>query len=105
MKLTFEQKEAMAEKLIKLEQIVNQQRTQLDSLPNGRKPFTTSYRNGKTESAGNQPVAGKTAILRTCREIKVANPSLTSGMYWVDPDGQGIGDNPVYAYCDMSTGT
>lgn len=25
-------------------------------------------------------------------------------MYWIDPDGQGIGDNPISVYCDMTTG-
>ncbi|XP_059351518.1 uncharacterized protein LOC130694059 isoform X2 [Daphnia carinata] len=41
------------------------------------------------------------AILRTCHEINVANPSYPSGMYWIDPDGQGIGDPPIHVYCDM----
>jgi hypothetical protein len=26
-------------------------------------------------------------------------------MQWIDPDGQGIGDDPIYVYCDMTTGT
>ncbi len=47
---------------------------------------------------------GKSFILRTCRETRAADPSLTSGMYWIDPDGQGIGDDPIYVYCDMATG-
>ena len=47
----------------------------------------------------------KSAILaRTCREVRAADPSLTSGMYWIDPDGQGIGDDPIYVYCDMTIG-
>ncbi|XP_057373186.1 uncharacterized protein LOC130694058 [Daphnia carinata] len=41
------------------------------------------------------------AILRTCHEINIANPSYPSGMYWIDPDGQGIGDPPIHVYCDM----
>jgi hypothetical protein len=41
---------------------------------------------------------------RTCRELKAMNPSFVSGMQWIDPDGQGIGDDPIYVYCDMSTG-
>jgi hypothetical protein len=41
---------------------------------------------------------------RTCREARAANPSLSSGMYWIDPDGQGVGDDPIYVYCDMAKG-
>jgi hypothetical protein len=25
-------------------------------------------------------------------------------MYWIDPDGQGVGDAPISVFCDMSTG-
>jgi hypothetical protein len=49
--------------------------------------------------------SGKSAsIQRTCREVRLANPSLTSGMHWIDPDGQGVGDDPIFVYCDMATG-
>jgi hypothetical protein len=47
----------------------------------------------------------KSAISRTCREPHLADPSLSSGMHWIDPDGQGVGDDPIYVYCDMTTGT
>ncbi|KAK4011384.1 hypothetical protein OUZ56_020498 [Daphnia magna] len=49
--------------------------------------------------------AGKNSIFRTCRETRVADPSLSSGMYWIDPDGQGIGDDPIYVFCNMATGS
>ena len=48
--------------------------------------------------------SGKSGIPRTCRELRAANPSLASGMQFIDPDGQGIGDDPIFVYCDMSTG-
>ncbi|XP_059351512.1 uncharacterized protein LOC130694055 [Daphnia carinata] len=41
------------------------------------------------------------ATLRTCHEINVANPTYPSGMYWIDPDGLGIGDPPIHVHCDM----
>ncbi|XP_057365355.1 uncharacterized protein LOC130686079 [Daphnia carinata] len=41
------------------------------------------------------------ATLRTCHEIHVANPSYPSGMYWIDPDGQGVGDPPIHVHCYM----
>ena len=48
--------------------------------------------------------SGKSGIPRTCRELRAANPSIASGMQWIDPDGQGIGDDPIFVYCDMSSG-
>ncbi len=56
----------------------------------------------KTLSSGKE---GKSSSLRTCHETRAADPSLTSGMYWIDPDGQGVGDDPINVYCDMITST
>ena len=39
---------------------------------------------------------------RTCREIYQADPSLNSGMYWIDPDGYGI-EYPIHVHCDRIT--
>lgn len=47
----------------------------------------------------------KKAVPRTCREGRANDPSLPSGMYWIDPDGQGVGDDPIYVYCDMIKGS
>ena len=44
------------------------------------------------------------AIHRTCHETRAANASLASGMYWIDPDGRGVGDDPIHVFCDMKTG-
>jgi hypothetical protein len=52
----------------------------------------------------NRKVAGKSAMVRTCRELRATDPTLTSGMYWIDPDGQGVGEDPINVYCDMTTG-
>jgi hypothetical protein len=61
------------------------------------------YKQGQTIS--HQLRNGKNSITsRTCRQVRDGDPSLTSGMYWIDPDGQGIGDGPIYVYCDMATG-
>ena len=43
-------------------------------------------------------------IARTCHELRSSDPSLHSGMYYIDPDGQNIGDSPISVYCDMITG-
>jgi hypothetical protein len=47
---------------------------------------------------------GKSGSPRTCRELRAAEPSLPSGMHWIDPDGQGVGDDLIYVYCDMTSG-
>ncbi len=64
----------------------------------GSKSIASNYRQNVIQSNG------KSGIPRTCRELRAANPSLASGMQWIDPDGQGIGDDPIIVYCDMSTG-
>ncbi len=48
--------------------------------------------------------SGKSGIPRTCRELRAADPSLSSGMHWIDPDGQSVGDDPIYVYFDMTSG-
>jgi hypothetical protein len=47
---------------------------------------------------------GRSGIPRTCKELRAIDPSLSSGMHWIDPDGQGVGDDPIYVYCDMTSG-
>ena len=54
------------------------------------------------QSEDQQP--HQVAIHRTCHEAREANPSLASGMYWIDPDGQGVGDDPINVVCDMASG-
>jgi uncharacterized coiled-coil protein SlyX len=51
-----------------------------------------------------QSIDGKSGIARTCKELRATDPSLASGMYSIDPDGQGVGDDPIYVYCDMTSG-
>jgi hypothetical protein len=34
----------------------------------------------------------------------MADPSLPTDVYWIDPDGQDVGDDPIQVNCDMSTG-
>ncbi|KAK4004506.1 hypothetical protein OUZ56_006240 [Daphnia magna] len=50
-------------------------------------------------------LSGRSGIPRTCLEAHLIDPSLSSGKYWIDPDGQGVGDAPIYVYCDMTSGT
>ncbi|XP_057373212.1 uncharacterized protein LOC130694063 [Daphnia carinata] len=78
-------------KVGRLEAKIEKQDSLLAVLEKGRNPF---------EDNNNQH-RRPNATLRTCYEILVANPSYLSGMYWIDPDGQGIGDPPIYVHCDM----
>ena len=41
---------------------------------------------------------------KTYLEARTSDPSLESGMYLIDPDGQGRGDDPIYVYCNMTVG-
>jgi len=48
-------------------------------------------------------VGNKDFLPRSCYELKATNPTAQSGLYFIDPDGQINGDDPVQAYCDMDT--
>ena len=53
----------------------------------------------------DQRLMGKTVSFpRTCRELLAADPTLNSGLHFIDPDGQGVGDDPIQVYCDMTKG-
>lgn len=43
-------------------------------------------------------------VARSCEELRRSNESVESGMYWIDPDGPGAGDAPIYVSCNMATG-
>lgn len=77
----------LAEKFARLERV-------LEEMQNERKT--------RSSWASVSPVHA--TIPRTCREAQSGDPTLRSGMYWIDPDGQGIGDSPIYVYCDMAKG-
>ena len=44
--------------------------------------------------------AGSAAL--SCQQILSADPGAATGLYWVDPDGDG-GEAPYQGYCDMET--
>jgi hypothetical protein len=67
-------------------------------------PFSTDSKLFSVKKETSMRLTGKSGIPRTCRELRAADPSLSSGMHWIDPDGQGVGDNPIYVYCDMTSG-
>ncbi len=93
--------------MARLEAKVQEQETILNFLLQGN-PVPISPSGLKSIAANNRQnviqSSGKSGIPMTCQEFRAANPSIASGMQWIDPDGQGIGDDPIYVYCDMSTG-
>ena len=58
----------------------------------------------ETEKSEPSSKVARAAIYRTCHETRLADPSLASGIYWIDPDGIGAGDDPISVYCDTTTG-
>ena len=98
----------MALKLIQLEaknvqlevKIQDQERRLTSLLEAAELPVSTDSVNKEISIRST----GKSGIPRTCRGLQATNPSLPSGMHWIDPDGQGLGDDPIYVYCDMTSG-
>jgi hypothetical protein len=78
-----------------LENKVKKQETILTSLllqSRQAKPQTESEIVSNNRPNLIQSTTKSAAMPRTCRELWMANPSLQSGMHWIDPDGQGVGD-------------
>lgn len=65
----------------------------------------SNHEKGRSESA-TDVVPAATFSPRTCHEARKSGLSdyRNSGMYWIDPDGVGVGDPSIYVYCDMTTG-
>ncbi len=94
-------------KVLQLETKVVQQESLLLLRENNQHPMgfaQTDTRNAELNVQQQFAASGKGAIPRTCFESRAADPSLLSGMYWIDPDGQGVGDSPIYVYCTMPSG-
>ena len=60
----------------------------------------------KTISTANADgdISKQYLLPRSCYEILVADPTVISDNYYIDPDGTGVGDDPVQVFCDMTTG-
>jgi acetyl-CoA carboxylase alpha subunit len=91
-------------KVIRLEEKVEQQQALISDLirtvKDQQHPSTKSL---SVKVCVNQEWKAN-AILRSCREIHESDSLLDSGNYWIDPDGQGIGDDAINVYCNMTTG-
>ncbi len=93
--------------LIRLKAMVQQQESLVPIALKNEKPTSPELipiSNNFLAFNEQSAAAGKSMFPRTCREVRAVDPSLGSGMHWIDPDGQGVGDDPIYVYCDMTTG-
>ena len=105
---TFERArlEELELKMTRLEDTVQKQEKMIISLQQKEKPMGSAKLIPSHLALNDQPKIGKSVSFpRTCRELRAANPSLISGMHWIDPDGLGVGDDPIYVYCDMTKGS
>ena len=67
-------------------------------------PVSTDSKLFQVKKEISMESTGRSGTPRTCRELRAIDPSLSSGMHWIDPDGQGVGDDSIYVYCDMTSG-
>ena len=56
-----------------------------------------------TVSTSTTVEGGRYYMPRSCYEIKASNPNATTGLYFIDPDGQINGDGTIQVHCDMVT--
>ena len=68
-------------------------------------PVVSLLKSVESSPSEDNSIRQMNVIHRTCHEAHAADSSLKSGMYWIDPDGHGIGDDPIHVHCNMTTGT
>ena len=90
-------------KVARLEARVERQESIIAALMKNEKNKKLSSMNVSTTFAMDQKYK-QDANLRTCQDVQASNPLLESGMYWIDPDGQGVGDNAIHVFCNMTSG-
>ncbi|XP_046638032.1 uncharacterized protein LOC124316249 [Daphnia pulicaria] len=113
LELNNELRQDLALKVIQLEaknvqlevKIQDQERILISLLEADELPVSTDSKLFPVEKEISIRSTGMSGSPRTCRELQAIDPSLPSGMHWIDPDGQGVGDNPIYVYCDMTSGS
>ena len=86
------------ERIDQLEQTVRVQQQQIQVLQEKRGI------QAETVSRVQRQVQISPAVGRTCHELRAASPAVSSGYYWIDPDGVGVGDKAIRVYCNMTNG-
>jgi hypothetical protein len=89
----------------RFEDFVGAVEIQFDRLKEEIRQLKTKVSDSEKDLHNTGDVASsKGGIPRSCHEARLADPSLSTGVYWIDPDGQGVGDDPIQVNCDMSSG-
>jgi hypothetical protein len=91
-------------KVARLEAQVNHQESIFTALIKSERDKKFALEKGISRNVETNEYYKRNAAPRTCGEVFATNPLLDSGMYWIDPDGQGVGDNAINVYCNMTTG-
>ena len=98
-------KEILAAKIYQLEAL-ERRMEQLElishDLQQKKCPSTSYQSHSENVQIARQSTETISTMPRTCRDIREAHPSQSSGMYWIDPDGQGVGDDPIVVSCNMT---
>ncbi|XP_046645880.1 uncharacterized protein LOC124336212 [Daphnia pulicaria] len=92
-------------KVARLEAQVNHQESIFTALIKSERDKKFASQKGISRNVETNEHYKRNAAPRTCGEVFATNPLLDSGMYWIDPDGQGVGDNAINVYCNMTTGS
>ena len=58
---------------------------------------------GVLERVSKLETLSRLTLARTCDQLRQLGVT-SSGQYWIDPDGVGLGLAPVQVWCDMRTG-
>lgn len=95
-------KQDLLSKVNVLESRIQQLESVFVSMFPREKETITTHQTSVQNSFENRPKS--IGMARTCAELRAADPSVSSGLHLIDPDGQGVGDSPISVYCNMTTG-
>lgn len=95
-------KQDLSSKVNVLESRIQQLESVLVSMFPREKETASTHQTPVQNSLKSRPKS--VGMARTCAELRAADPSASSGLHMIDPDGQGVGDDPISVYCDMTTG-
>ena len=90
----------------KIEQLLNTENKNFDDTIMTRRAAGESEKPFLIERPPSKQTHFKTCyeFYLSYKEIGKGDGEVRSGMYWIDFDGIGVGEPPVYVYCNMTDG-